>query len=345
MDELEVFFCDLCGTSVPAIDLERAEALRMHGKIVGVCCRQQVLAPRIAGGSGRFGQMAGILVVLVAVAGAAIFLDWRLSDEAQRSERGIDRLALRLGLQDERLLGMEARLLQTASRGDWQSIDDRTDALRRAMLSLDQRITSSMGASDSGQRDLMRELGQLRRSLDLQSARINQLQEQSRRISADLADLISLPRAAVPASVANDSTLPRHALGERQPSLPATIARLLPMLSDSDAGTRFEAVDELLQSGDGRIFMHIIPLATDPDPFVRRLVVEGLAGHRAAPAVDVLLLALGDPESLVRYTAVASLRKLTGQRIPFDAEASSDQRASMLRRWQQWWTKNKVEFF
>ena len=36
--EPEVFFCDLCNTSVPQQDLDTGAAARTHDKIVGACC-------------------------------------------------------------------------------------------------------------------------------------------------------------------------------------------------------------------------------------------------------------------------------------------------------------------
>ncbi|MFY9340907.1 MAG: DUF2946 domain-containing protein, partial [Planctomycetota bacterium] len=37
-DGVEVTFCDLCGTSVPVVDLAAGSAVRHQGKTVGACC-------------------------------------------------------------------------------------------------------------------------------------------------------------------------------------------------------------------------------------------------------------------------------------------------------------------
>ena len=36
--EVEVFFCDLCGASVPEADIVSAAAVVRHGKTIGLCC-------------------------------------------------------------------------------------------------------------------------------------------------------------------------------------------------------------------------------------------------------------------------------------------------------------------
>ena len=69
--------------------------------------------------------------------------------------------------------------------------------------------------------------------------------------------------------------------------------------------------------------------------------MEGLKDFRRPEVVDVLLVALADPESLVRLTAHASLKAITGQRFDFD-DASQSSRSSSQRRWSEWWDKNRA---
>ncbi|MHC5062851.1 MAG: HEAT repeat domain-containing protein [Planctomycetota bacterium] len=342
-DELEVFFCDLCGTSVPATDLDRARAERMHGKIIGHCCLTD-LRPNTNAGSTRGALMAGVLVLMVAVASLGIFVDWRLTDDAQVRRGEASRVMDMLRGQDDRLGSVEAQLLEVPASGDLEDLQRGSENLRDGLINLDQSLARSLDASDAKLQVLMESMGELRRAIDLQSARIADMQEQSDQALRDLSGLLAQPGSLSMASGPENSSFPNSAAG-RGGALPEELARHLPALRDSDAGTRFEAVDELLQSGDEAVYDHILPLAKDPDPFVRRLVLEGLAGDRDITAVDTLLLALGDEESLVRYTAIASLKKLTGQSFPFDAEASADQRSAMEKRWTQWWSKNKADFF
>ncbi len=341
-DELEVFFCDLCGASVPATDLDRARAERMHGKIIGLCCLTE-LRPSQSSGSSRAVIMASALILLVSVASLGIFVDWRLGADAQTRRGEIARVMDLLRGQDNRMGSVEMQLREAPAASDLEDIKRGSDNLRDGLINLDQSLAKSLDASDAKLQVLMEAMGELRRAVDLQSAKISDLQEQSAEALRDLASILAQPGALSSAAGPEDSSFPIP-VGAGN-SLPEELAIHLPGLLDGDAGTRFEAVDELLQSGDERVFDSILPLAQDPDPFVRRLVLEGLAGDREIDAVETLIQALGDDESLVRYTAIASLKKLTGQSFPFDAEGSIDQRASMQKRWGQWWSKNKADFF
>ena len=124
-------------------------------------------------------------------------------------------------------------------------------------------------------------------------------------------------------------------------ALPGPLAHQVRRLADADAGTRFEAVEELLSSGDPRVLDPVLPLANDADPFVRRLVLEGISEFRDRKVVDTLLVALADPEEIVRFTAHASLKSVTGQNLPFDPDASDSERSAMQRRWKKWWDENR----
>ena len=108
---------------------------------------------------------------------------------------------------------------------------------------------------------------------------------------------------------------------------------------------RFEAVDALIGSKNPAVLKHLLPMARDADLYVRRLTVEGLRDFKQAEAVEQLIAALADSETTVAETAYGSLKKLTGQKIPFDAASpSKDTRLRGQQRWQEWWDKNKATF-
>ncbi len=126
--------------------------------------------------------------------------------------------------------------------------------------------------------------------------------------------------------------------------LPAGLAHQVGRLKDEDAGNRFEAVDQLVQSQHPSVLEPLLPMLRDSDAFVRRLTAEGLASFKDKLSVDALIIALADRESIVRHTAHASLKKLTVQTIPFDPDGSGSSRSQAQRRWKDWWDKNRDRF-
>ena len=58
-------------------------------------------------------------------------------------------------------------------------------------------------------------------------------------------------------------------------TLPQQLGRRVDQLSSSDPGRRWEAVDELVRSGDKRVLPYLVPALKDADPYVRKLCAEG----------------------------------------------------------------------
>src|SRR5262245_35304526 len=102
-DVPEVLFCDLCNTSVPLQDVTSGAAVRLQGKTVGSCCLHALRAgaapaaaadgatasappPVAAGAAARGAHDNRVLpigiAVLVAVAAATLFLDFRIDQVA-----------------------------------------------------------------------------------------------------------------------------------------------------------------------------------------------------------------------------------------------------------------------
>jgi HEAT repeat protein len=146
----------------------------------------------------------------------------------------------------------------------------------------------------------------------------------------------------VEAALPSDPTID---LPSTDPELPATLATQVKRLGDGDAAVRFEAVDHLLVSKNLAVLPYLVPMTRDVDGFVRRLAVEGLRDFKHGDSIAALLDALGDSDSTVAETAWSSLKRLTGQKIAFDANApSKDARARAQQRWRDWWEKNKDTF-
>lgn len=371
MDELHVDFCDLCNSSIPDSDLERGAARRFEGKVIGSCCLSR-LAPAAhatpkqaagaasaaaSGGSGGGGWFASAFVVLIAVAGATLFLDWRFGEEASRLADQVRGLEGEIDPLAEKLVGLEKSLGSGLRSEDLDVVQSSVTGLGSEMTATEERVLQSIRDNATRLRELATRFSALDSGQRDHLARIAEVHADLRRVAQRIEDVSSAAAMpAVPALVgegAADSAVGGGEMiddggaapAEGSAGLPAHLVRFVGKLQDPDDGERFEAVDELLQSADPRVFEYVLPLATDPDPFVRRLVFEGIKEHRSDASVDALVTALGDSESLVRYTAHASLKALTGQDFPFDPDAAPAKRSSMQRRWSEWWDKNRDRMF
>lgn len=358
MDELQVYFCDLCNTSVPEQDLASGDAQRIHDKIIGACCLKELragsspAAPAAIGDSApKAGSSKGwflaAFVMLIAVAGSTVFLEWRIAQESTTVGRTLRGARSDLDTIDERVVSVEKRLGSTLSEGALDPVQDRVKRVAAELTGVEERIVGSVSRNATRLRDIGTQIHALDSGQRDHVARIAELHGEMRRLTERVDDLIVAaarrpePASTVPEEVSADpETVP-----PAPDALPPQLASFVAQLKDPDDGARFEAVDELLQSGDKRVFPHVLPLSKDPDPFVRRLVFEGLKDYRSPESVDVLVEALADSESLVRYTAHASLKSLTGQDFPFDPDAAAGKRAGMQRRWREWWGKNREGMF
>lgn len=353
-DDFEVAFCDLCGTSVPAADLANGSAAKTQDKVIGGCClaalraaRPDVLgvaaAPRAAAGESRL--MVVAIVLLVAMATATIFLDQRLAKAETAWQGQNSQLAQKQMSDSEVLQGIAIAMDGAARRADLDGFAQRLAAIGESLQQSGDRARQDVD-------QVRAELAALRQELrTAQAATIDyrplfdDLRQLLQRQSATLAELRAVPAAAAlpPQAVVPPVEPPSD--GAATDGLPPALAEQVRKLKSSDPAIRFEAVDELVRSKDVAVLPHLLPIANDPDSFVRRVTMDGLAGFKQPQAVEALLMGLGDNDENVRDTAWRSLREVTGQKLPFDAfNPSKEVRARALQRWQEWWDKNKATF-
>lgn len=360
--EVEVLFCDLCGSSVPAVDIAEGVAVRHNASLVGKCCLPALRAapaaagaaaatavptparPRAGGGESR-GALLAVLVVAVAAAGA-LFLDQRLTELGGR----LDALRDAQKSDSEVLAGMAVALDGMPRRGDLDAIAaalaaaaGKHDELRAEVQKRGDDLAAAVaaGASREGAPDY-RPLFE-----DLRQRQLRMLEQLAARPAAAAAAEPS-PPAALPASPAagagGEAQPAAPAAAPAGPAVPAALAEAARKLASADPAVRFEGVDEIIRSKDAGAPPLLLPMVRDADPFVRRLVVEGLAGCKRADVVEALLGGLGDADEYVRDTAWRSLKEVTGQKFPFESGGGKDARARAVARWQDWWEKNKAAF-
>lgn len=355
-DDVEVQFCDLCGTSVPLADLESGAAVRHEAKTIGGCClavlRQgdsPLASPGIstrasAAARNEQGLLPIAIALFVAVTAATIFLDYKIQGIADRQ------------LNDQTVLTSSLRAGSDVLQGIDQAMDG---AARKSDLdALTEKITALGAELEVQAVNARQQEDQLRVAIAAVRADAKQVAEQRidyRPLFDDLRAKLQQQAIALadlriegPAAPPVDAAAPREATEDGPDpatGLSAELAAQVTRLADGDAAVRFEAVDQLLISKSLDVLPHLLPMTRDADGFVRRLTVEGLRDFPHRDSVEALLEALGDGDSTVADTAWSSLKKLTGQKIPFDAAApSKDARTRAQQRWREWWQKNKATF-
>jgi hypothetical protein len=362
-EAVKVYFCDLCNESVPLKDVETGVAKTIKGKVVGVCCLPLLggAAEKRAAPSPQNPQSLVFLggLIIVAIAAAAWFLDWRTQSELRRHEQGLARrLGTEFGAHGEALKDLRARAQEAPDRKDLAALAAGTGAavepVQASVRSLEQKLEAGLAIGQGSRDELKKSLENLAQRQSAADGVLVALGEELRKMAGDLQAVRQMPLApgtfgGGPPSGAGDggpAAPPGVAAGPRgeDSGIPPALSHFVKQLADPDAGTRWTAVEKLSGSGEKRVVSHLVPVLKDVDPFVRRICAAGLGELGAREAAAGLIEALADGESIVRDAAYRSLRKLTGQNIVFDPEASADKRAEGVRRWNEWWRANKESF-
>ena len=359
---LEVLFCDLCNASVPLSDVQSGTARQTAGKTVGACCLAalgarspaQAVAPSTSTADpaqrphGDSKAMSVGVVLLGAIAASTLFLDFRIGEAVEDSSLRMTRLAESVKSQSDVIQDTSLKLDSLASRADLDRIEGRFAAFFQGAEESSQKLAAiAMGLADA-----RTAVDALRKSVERAGESrpdygpaLDDLRQQLQQQAAAIADLAAKPRAAAVDDAA--SSMPKESVPQPNPAadgLPPALAHQIGRLADADEGARFEAVDELLRSKDARVLPSLLPMAKDSDTFVRRLVVEGLRDFSSRETVDALVVALADPEQIVRSSAWISLKAMTNQDLPFDASASREARQKAQAKWQEWWEKSRSAF-
>lgn len=373
--EVEVSFCDLCGTSVPEGDLGGGRAVRCADKTVGACCLAALravsgpelgvdggattgqpaagdasagaaTAADVAGAGADGGRLLTVaIVVLAAIAGGVLFLEGRMARfedalEARRLDSDEQQRARGQTLQEIALqvdeMPSQQDLQALVARVD--GVDAALDAWRKSAMTRDQLIDDEFAA--------------MRREIAAVGGRVidyTPLLEDLRQRQIRLADATDAVRRAMAdarpvAAEAPSSAAAEPVVDAAANDLPEKLAAEVAKLASADPAVRFGAVDMLSESGDERVLQYLAPLVADKDGYVRRLTVEVLAKFRKPEAVDALLTALEDADELVRDTAWQSLCDLTGQKFVFRANDSDTARKRSVERWREWWQRERATF-
>jgi len=349
-DNLEIYFCEICSESIPANELAAKDAKVVKGKVIGSCCLSEFRSVSVRGAAGPspFGLAAVAAIVLGGIAAATLFLDTRMTRDVAGLESEIGKVRSTVTAQGGMWATLETRLDRTLQQDALSPVETRVGDLATTIDAVEERMAKrfeglGLRFDVFEEQHKQLEVGQGSVRGDIKDVQIEVV-----RLGRELATAMATPRAVVGAvgvaPAGAPKPVPVSKAAEPGLALPPALASQIARLKDEDAGNRFEAVDQLVQSKNSAALQYLIPMLKDGDPFVRRLTAEGLASYKQASSVDALLVTLADPESIVRHTAHASLKKLTGQGITFDPDGSASARSSAQRRWKDWWAKNRGTF-
>lgn len=342
--ELEVYFCDLCNTSVPARDLELGLAKRIQGRLLGACCLKE-LAPKPASESRSMGAV-GIVLTLAAIAGATVFLDRRIGDEvAGLGSKVATQVDASLARQADRLASIESRVAASAEKSDFGSVTEKLGDLQQKIGGVAEKAEVASANIETLGKLLGKAQESWAESQKVGDENLRRLEGSVRAIGDDLAALKAQPRSAP--ALADSKPAAADAATPPAPDasgLPRELQHQVESLTDSDAGVRFQAVAALVESKNPAVREPLLRMVKDPDVFVRRQVFEGLRTFRHASSVEALLVGLSDPVEIVRHSAHQSLVVLLGAKVAFDPNGSKEVRGAAVRKWREWWDENKKGF-
>ncbi|TAH38550.1 MAG: HEAT repeat domain-containing protein [Planctomycetota bacterium] len=339
----EVFFCNVCDQSVPLVEIEDGAAARVEGRVV---CRQCLALLAQASGAATRRGGGWVALVLGVLALAAAGLAWY----DQEGKRDAVAAELRAELGEVRVQ-LRAAAAQQQERGARESeeralIGNQVAALRdevaQARMQGEQRA-AALALSLEALAPVGGQLDQLRGRLDDVEATLSVVEDRQRAMRSAQDSLRDQVGALSEQLSAQRSAQAQEEAGAAA-SFPPEVAALLRDLQHEDGRVRYDALEKLEKLRDPRLLPHVYPLLADPYEFVRFLAASLLGDWGARAATPHLIETLLDEKNFVRAAAASSLRRITGQTIPFDKDAPEDERRKSYEAWKLWWQENGEAF-
>jgi HEAT repeat protein len=301
-------------------------------------------APVPAAAPGRSSGVVLAMIALVFAAGAVAILNEQIGgvgsrtaqvEASLRSQEAALRALQKTNAETrDAITALESRLGESLSSQresadkSLQDLRAQNEVLRKAGVDLGQRIDELRDTSQSKGQDIDRRNDEI-------SHRLAKGEDDNRALQERLAKLEESAQHA-PAPAAAPAAAASGAGASRWSGLVAD-------LQSPKAATRWQAVDQIGQSGDPEAVPYLLPLLKDSDVFVRMATARVLGDLKATAAVPALIDSLEDVEPAVREAALGSLRALTGKDLRFDPMASESDRAKKVKAWRDWWKKVEEE--
>lgn len=372
---MKIQFCDVCNESVPVADVDEGRAVLRNGRVVCARCEAAMSAsaalgsiapapqaavelivapprvlhpppslvppaPRTASGAPLAVALA--IVALLAALGGGFFLFDRLERRTRELEDELARVGASI---DER-----ARLASSGLANEMRAANEGFGEVRGSVGDLERRLDESAKERAAAHDALRAEVEQL----SARMVAIDTVESALERHETELEDLTRLgstlraeldgvsDRMDEPVAAADPAADPAAASAPGAADAPAWVSWLAD-LSSPDSGTRWQAVQSLGATGDPSVATHLLPMLGDSDIFVRMAAARILGELGAVDAIPGLIDALEDPEMSVREQAFVSLRKVSGQSLPFDPDGKDVDRAKRVKAWREWWDRARDE--
>lgn len=358
-DPIQLHFCQRCGISIPAADVESGRAPAAPGGFHCAACAYQARDEQLQAAPPRApregGSRALLAVAMLYVVGAATFL---LVREVQRKPAEValpSNLASTRDVEEvgRRLAGTEAAVKQAI--GDLRGNDERQAALaaeiQKRLVGLESQLATSTQESRA-QGDEIREgvLALAKRSVGLQGD-VPEILALVRTIERKLEGLggagdgppaAEAPTAPAPSGDAEEEKRRRQAeehVAKLLDRSAAEQARYNAAVALGDLKHPY-AVDPLIQA-----------LEKDSHDLVRRAAAWALGqlGKDAVRAIPALILQIGSKEEYIGYQCELALGDITKavlgapKSFDFDPTMSARDRKKVQKKWEEWWEQNKEQ--
>jgi hypothetical protein len=342
----ELYFCTVCGVSVPQAELDSGRATHEGERSVCPECRNLlgVSTPGRTGGGG--GSVFAVILAVLALGGAGYA--WWDGDQSRARVRNdmADALEVQSGVYTDLLEDKIAEVLTAIDRESGLSsaqISELSDRLRSAEEAMEERFRALQAETEQlGQ--LALEIDALGRRLGKSEAEITLATErlgEQRGVQSALRDRMDTLEATQREIAARGPA--NSGEGSAEDFTPA-IAGLVRQLRSSDQDERLDALEKLSAQEDERLVPHLIPMLSDPYEFNRFYAAKTLGDWRSKAAVPNLIESLLDEIGFVRQAAVQSLRLITGQNFRYSHEGSENERIAAHQAWVTWWNTNGKSF-
>ncbi len=326
-----IFFCDVCGESVPDRDIEIGQARKKgahvlcaaHAAAIATVPRPRVSWP-LSAALVALGAAAALLVRSLLLPGVEPG-DLDAIEERQGAAVAGVAESVRRAVESSALSAEEGRAAMEALASRIAALEDAGAESEGRLRSLAERLAAAEGArtaaasvEDEEARLIDAELESIRRDVDAVRGEVERL---------------SLSAAAAPTS----ETPPAAPLDAPERPLALDRDAFRRQLVAADAAVRFSALVELAKRFGAGAAAEIAIALSDADPFIRAYAARLLGDYASHESVRDLLVALRDPEIEVREAAARSVREIAGTDFGFEPSGPEDGRLRAIRRVEDWW--------